>query len=210
MSLFLVLGTYAQAGLSSVTLSNTTTGDAWTHYPAGFVTAAHILEALNQQAGGTMGIDANKKLTLSLGGDSMSLAFSDTYLAAYLGFTSYAPAATGTSITANNALTAVTCIGIEPSLSYSIAGTTGHTTASQGPQKVSGSITAIMSPTEAASFTANTGNGAHVTPADTERGLYPWTLAVTSVKISIITTAPGGTCSTDARYRVALSGMAQP
>lgn len=210
MSFFLVLGTAAQSGSEYLTITHGGTSDVWKYYPVGRVSPAHILQAASTQAGATAGIGTDKKLTFSFGGASMRLDMSTAALATYLGFDAHAPAAIGTAITANNALTAVECVSVDPSLSYQFAGAAGHGKASAGLQTVSGQITALINPAELSTFLGAIIQGAYVTPCDTVRGLFPWTLAITAINSEIVTTAPGGTFATDARYRLQLIGTVQP
>lgn len=207
MTLFLTLSTQAQSGLAYITLTDATDGEVWKYYPSGHATPAQVFSAIAITGGATAGIGADKKLTMTKGGNTLRIDMSTSALATYLGFDS-AAANIGTTITADNAITAVECVGIDPGLSFSISGSPGHGIASQGPQTVSGTIKAIMSPTELSTLLTTTTQGCYVTPCDTARGLYPWTLAATSIKSKILTSA--SSFSSGGRYQVDLSGLVQP
>lgn len=200
MSLFLVLSDEAQSGLAYVTLTDGTAGQAWKYYPTGHATPAHVFSAIATTGGATAGISADKKLTMSKGGNTLRIDMSTAALATYLGFDS-ASANIGTTITADNAITAVECVGIDPGLNYSFSGSAGHGVASQGSQTVSATIKAILSASELSTLITETEKGFYVTPCDTTRGLYPWTLSATSIRSKIL--VPG-------KYQVDLQGSIHP
>jgi hypothetical protein len=207
MALFLVVSQQAQNANDFLTLTDGTLSASWKYYPSGHATPAQIFAAIAGTSGATAGITSGKKLTITKGGNTLRIDLSSAALATYLGFNS-AAANIGTTITADNAITAVECVSIDPGLSYAISGAEGHGIASQGAQKVSATIKAVMSPSELSTLITATEKGCYVTPCDTDRGLYPWTLSATSIRTQILSS--GSSFSSTGRYQVDLAGLVHP